>query len=307
MVWAMGGGPRLVLPGAFWKRLDADQQAALVIHELAHLRRGDHWVRLLEILCTGLFWWHPALWWARRGLHEAEEQCCDLWVVWAMPLAARTYATALVETVDFLCEGSSPLPVGASGMGQVHDLSRRIGMIMRGTTPRAMSRSGWLMMLGLTALLLPLRPSWSQQPKPEEMPPPAPPAATPSPDPLADPNPLPPAVEDPSLTPAQQQLKRAEDRLRWAEEMFAKKYVSQAQLTADRLAVEAARREAQADARLKFAEAKWKRLDAAPAGAVTEDAADKARAEFEAVKREIKAEERAISTPLPGPATSLSN
>ena len=50
---------------------------------LAHLRRGDHWVRGLELLVTGLYWWHPVVWWACCELREAEERCCDAWVVWA--------------------------------------------------------------------------------------------------------------------------------------------------------------------------------------------------------------------------------
>ena len=67
-------------------------------------------------MTTGLFWWHPVVWWARRELREAEEQCCDAWVVWALPGAGRTYATALLECLDFLSPSLVPLPEGASGL-----------------------------------------------------------------------------------------------------------------------------------------------------------------------------------------------
>jgi hypothetical protein len=163
LLWVFGGRARLLVPAALWDRLDAEQQRTLLVHELAHLRRGDQWVRCLEILVTGLYWWHPVVWWARREIREAEEQCCDAWVVWALPRAARAYATALVETVDFLSETRTALPVAASGIGQVHDLRRRITMIMRGTTPRALSAAGFLAVVGLGVLLLPLLPSWAQQ------------------------------------------------------------------------------------------------------------------------------------------------
>ncbi len=84
MLWAaMGGRPRLVLPGELWERLDDHQKDAVLAHELAHLRRGDHWVRRLEALACGLYWWDPVAWWVRREVERAEERCCDAWVLWA--------------------------------------------------------------------------------------------------------------------------------------------------------------------------------------------------------------------------------
>jgi beta-lactamase regulating signal transducer with metallopeptidase domain len=89
MLWAVLRRPRLLLPAGLWDDLDEAQRDTLIAHELAHLRRRDHWVRLVEVAATVLYWWHPAVWWARRELREAEEQCCDAWVVWSMPRCAR--------------------------------------------------------------------------------------------------------------------------------------------------------------------------------------------------------------------------
>jgi beta-lactamase regulating signal transducer with metallopeptidase domain len=159
MLWALAGPPRLLLPEALWSLLSADQQDALLAHELAHLRRGDHWVRRLELLALGLYWWHPAAWLARRELRDAEEQCCDAWVVWALPGAAVVYAAALVETVAFLSEARPAVPVGASAAGHVHRLKRRLIMIVRGTTPRGLGGAGLAAVMTLAALLLPLLPT----------------------------------------------------------------------------------------------------------------------------------------------------
>jgi beta-lactamase regulating signal transducer with metallopeptidase domain len=163
MLWAPGLGTWLLLPKALLDRLDLAGRRTLLAHELAHLRRRDHWVRLFELLVTALFWWHPVVWWARRELREAEEQCCDAWVLWALPQSAKTYALALVETVDFLSEARPALPALASGMGHVHDLRRRVTMIMQGTTPRALTWSGLLGLCGLGAFLLPVMPTWAQE------------------------------------------------------------------------------------------------------------------------------------------------
>jgi beta-lactamase regulating signal transducer with metallopeptidase domain len=172
MLWWLGGRARLYLPANLWPALDADKRTALLLHELAHLRRGDPWVRALEVVTTALYWWHPVVWWARHELREAEEQCCDAWVVWAMPGAARTYALALVETLDFLSEARAPLPAAASGMGRTTDLRRRLTMIMRGTTPRKLGWTGLLAVAGAAALLLPFVPGWAhaQPPAPGSAP-----------------------------------------------------------------------------------------------------------------------------------------
>ena len=165
MLWAVACRPRLIIPTELWKSLDQDQQSMLLVHELAHLKRGDHLLRLFELGVTALYWWLPVVWWARFALHDAEEQCCDAWVVWAFPKKARAYAETLLETVDFLHSSGSPEPLLASSFGKVHHLRRRLTMIMLGTTPRHLSRGSALGALALAALTLPLTPSWAQKPE----------------------------------------------------------------------------------------------------------------------------------------------
>jgi hypothetical protein len=171
MVWAMAHAPRLLLPAMLLERLDPEQQTALLIHELAHIRRRDHWVRILELVATGLYWWHPVVWWARREIHEAEEQCCDAWVVWALAGAGRAYALALLKTVDFFSGARTFLPMAASGIGQLPHLRRRLVMIMQGQTPRSLSSAGVLSVVGLGLLLLPVVPTRAQQGAPRSSPP----------------------------------------------------------------------------------------------------------------------------------------
>jgi len=167
MLWVLGRTPRLLLPAGLLDRLEDTQRQALLVHELAHWRRRDHWVRRLELVALGLYWWCPLVWWARRQMQEAEEECCDAWVLWLMPEAARGYALALVETLDFMAGARTALPPVASGVGHVRLLQRRLTMIMRGTTSRTLTLGG-LAVLGLGALLLPLVPSWAQSPSPPE-------------------------------------------------------------------------------------------------------------------------------------------
>jgi bla regulator protein blaR1 len=168
LLWAVAGCPRLLLPAGLLSRLDHQQRATLLAHELAHYYRRDHWVRCLEFVATGLYWWLPIVWWVRRELSDAEEECCDAWVVWALPQAAKSYASALVETLDFLSGSQPALPPVASGLGRLPLLRRRLTMIMHGTTPRKLTGLGFLVVVAAAALLLPLWPSWAQQQSPTD-------------------------------------------------------------------------------------------------------------------------------------------
>lgn len=182
LLWAGFGKPALLIPAALADRLDDVRRSALLAHELAHLRRGDHWVRWLEMAVAVIYWWNPAAWLARRELREAEEQLCDAWVVWVLPDARRAYATALVDTVDFLSEARPILPPLASGLGEVRNLERRVVMILRGQAPRQLTRLTLCMGLAAALGLLTLTPSRADDE------PPAPPAlpTTPAPPPPPD-------------------------------------------------------------------------------------------------------------------------
>src|SRR5439155_10341074 len=77
MLFGAGGGIRLVFPTQLARDLSPAACDTLLLHELAHYSRGDQWVRLVELAAQVLFWWHPVVWWARREIEAAEEQCCD--------------------------------------------------------------------------------------------------------------------------------------------------------------------------------------------------------------------------------------
>ena len=72
----------------------------------------DHLVRLLELAVSTLFWWHPVAWWAIRELQQLEELCCDAMVVGMNRSSGRDYAATLLDTLDFLCDGSIAAPPG---------------------------------------------------------------------------------------------------------------------------------------------------------------------------------------------------
>lgn len=170
MVWGVLR-PVLLVPAGLAGRVEGEGLDALLLHELAHLRRRDHWARVAELLALGLFWWNPLAWYASARLRQAEEQCCDAWVVRVRPGAARAYAVALVEALDFLSPPVPATPPLACGLGEVADLKRRLKMILKKTTPHSLGRPGAAAVLALGAMLLPLMAGTSRGYDEEQQPP----------------------------------------------------------------------------------------------------------------------------------------
>lgn len=160
MVLILNRAAALVLPAPLLRTLDSQQRRAVIAHELAHLRRGDHFVRWFEMIATAGLWWHPLLWVARWGLRDAEEQCCDAWVVSILPDERRRFADALVDSMEFISR--STLPAAASGLvwmrgGHVRSLKRRLAMIVNRTPPKSLSLAGRMIAAALL-VAVPLTP-----------------------------------------------------------------------------------------------------------------------------------------------------
>ncbi len=196
LLWCLGR-PRLILPEALIKRLEADRWPGILAHELAHLARGDHWVVRLELLVEAAWWWNPLFWFARRRLHEQAEIACDARVVRSLPERRYAYAEALVDVCEHIARSAIPSPsLGVGGAGAAHSLEGRLHMILRDPIPHRPTRRATLLVLFLSALALP---AWTLGQQPD------PPAARPSdptsarPDDLAPAKPAEPSAA--SLTP----------------------------------------------------------------------------------------------------------
>lgn len=73
--------PVILLPVSWATELPSDMLDAVIAHELAHIRRHDLWVNLLQRIIETLFFYHPAVWWASHQLRSERELCCDETVV----------------------------------------------------------------------------------------------------------------------------------------------------------------------------------------------------------------------------------
>lgn len=131
LLWYRPGCMLLALPEHLLAKLTAVETELLLVHELAHLRRRDHWVRLAETAVSIVFWWHPLLGWIRGRLRDAEERCCDESVARYGAATTRTYAKALLKCAAFLTGTERPRPALCSGLG-LASLEERIQAMLSG-------------------------------------------------------------------------------------------------------------------------------------------------------------------------------
>jgi beta-lactamase regulating signal transducer with metallopeptidase domain len=154
-LWCAGRRPTIVLPLKLLQRFDDQRLALILAHELAHLRRRDHWVRAVELFVSTLYWWHPLVWFIRQQLHEAEDLCCDAWVRSEFPECTKRYAEVLLETAESLSARqvrARLLP--ASPFLRSLSLKARIEMILEQKfAPRLSARSAFVVALFATLLI----------------------------------------------------------------------------------------------------------------------------------------------------------
>ncbi len=88
--------PVILVPVGMLAAMSSAQVEAILLHELAHIRRRDYLVNLLQTVVEGFLFYHPAIWWISGVIRAERENCCDDLVVSASG-DAREYAAALTN------------------------------------------------------------------------------------------------------------------------------------------------------------------------------------------------------------------
>ncbi len=91
--------PLILLPAATMGGWGPDQLEMVLLHELAHVRRWDNPVNLLQRLVESALFFHPAVWIVSAWVRREREHCCDAMVV-ARTGRARAYAETLLALAD---------------------------------------------------------------------------------------------------------------------------------------------------------------------------------------------------------------
>ena len=152
LAWTIGHA-KILVPEALVDAIPANRWPTIIAHELAHLKRKDHWVGWLQLIVGCVWWWNPVFWYARRQLQEYAEMACDAWVTFVLPERRHDYAEALIRVVELASECPSPVPVLGMANRPAAAFERRLTMILRGKMANRLSFAG-VGLVSLFALLV---------------------------------------------------------------------------------------------------------------------------------------------------------
>ncbi len=117
--------PVVLVPASALTGLTPRQLEAIIAHELAHIRRYDYLVNLLQTAIEILLFYHPAVWWVSRQVRSEREHCCDDLAV-EVTGDAIAYARALTE-IETLRSITPRLVMAADGGSLLTRIQRIVG------------------------------------------------------------------------------------------------------------------------------------------------------------------------------------
>ena len=154
--------PLILLPACVVTGLSPDQLESILAHELAHIRRHDYLVNLLQTLVETLFFYHPAVWWLSRQIRNERENCCDD-VAMGIAASRADYGRALLA-IEELRAASPSLSLAASGGSLLARIRRIAGCE---PTPRIIGGSSILGVI-LVSLAIAVAATWGASPAAEK-------------------------------------------------------------------------------------------------------------------------------------------
>ena len=152
--------PTILLPTSALTGLRTDELELILAHELAHIRRYDLWVNLLQRFVETLLFFNPAMWWLSRRVSMLREYCCDdraCEIARDVDEPRLRYAEALLRTVELTHVDTDGRLASLAASGRsASELRRRIARLFGDKVhePIRVSRAGVaILLIGVISLL----------------------------------------------------------------------------------------------------------------------------------------------------------
>ncbi|MHC4498769.1 MAG: M56 family metallopeptidase [Planctomycetota bacterium] len=129
--------PVILVPDNLASGLGSRHLRAVLLHELAHVRRGDLWMNLVQTVLQIIYFYNPLLWFANSIIRRVREQAVDETVLVAMGEKAQWYLETLINVarLAFRRPALSLRVIGVVESKSV--LARRIRHILKGPIPHS--------------------------------------------------------------------------------------------------------------------------------------------------------------------------
>jgi len=114
--------PVLLMPVGYLSKMTRRDTENMILHELAHIKRGDLWVHGFYMLLQIVYWYNPLLWRVRSQMHHLRELCCDATVARLLKDKTNEYRQTLIDVARrFLTKPTEP---GLGLLGLFEDSNR---------------------------------------------------------------------------------------------------------------------------------------------------------------------------------------
>ena len=145
--------PVILLPPGISDSCSPAEMSAMLMHELAHIKRWDMAGVWLNQLAKVLFFFHPVVWLAGHEIRKERELACDELVISSSAIARKEYAEGYIAALK-LANQTTKTPVSLA-MAEPFDLEkRRLNMILQNAIPKMSAR--WVtVLLVVAAVVLP--------------------------------------------------------------------------------------------------------------------------------------------------------
>ncbi|MGD0571543.1 MAG: endo-1,4-beta-xylanase [Sedimentisphaerales bacterium] len=158
--------PVILLPGWLNANLDAGQFKIVLMHELAHIRRRDLWVNLVQTLLQIVYFYNPFIWLANWMIRRVREQAVDEAVQVALGEKSPQYPEALLNIARFAF-GRPVFSMRSIGVVESRSaLAERIKKMLNGPAPKnaKLNLPGALIVILIGLLTLPMTRSTAEEP-----------------------------------------------------------------------------------------------------------------------------------------------
>ena len=118
--------PVILIPVGLLAGLPAEQVEAVLLHELAHIRRHDYFVNFLQTIAETVFFFNPGLLWISSLLRDERENCCDD-IALAQTKNKREFVQALISFKEHSLYGNN---YAVTFPGKKNHLLQRVSRIL---------------------------------------------------------------------------------------------------------------------------------------------------------------------------------
>ena len=150
--------PMILMPVSLLEKLSKENLRAILIHELAHIKRGDIWVNLLQTMLQIVYFYNPLVWVANAVVRRIREQAVDEMVLVTLKPKTQSYSNTLINIAEMgLWRPNFSLRL----IGVVESkkaLERRIKHMLNRPTPKSykVGIPGLIVIIFIGAIVLPM-------------------------------------------------------------------------------------------------------------------------------------------------------